>query len=104
MSELSIIKSKLNRRNKHTLDKLSNYIYANCVNTNHWKEIRINLAGRLLESQERGEDSETVIGKNYKAFPSLFQQFIFGGKHFLQQINMCMVLYIMARLEVLVVC
>lgn len=73
MSELSIIKSKLNRRNKHTLDKLSNYIYANCVNTNHWKEIRINLAGRLLESQERGEDSETVIGKNYKAFPSLFQ-------------------------------
>ncbi|MFA9465273.1 MAG: hypothetical protein ACERKN_13395 [Velocimicrobium sp.] len=55
MSELSNIKSKLNRNNKNTLLYLSNYIYANGVNTRVWKEIRIDLAGMLLESQERAD-------------------------------------------------
>lgn len=68
MGELSQIRRQLNRKNKSIFGKVINYIYANGVNTIVWKEIRMDLASMLLESQERGEDSDAVIGSNYKQF------------------------------------
>ncbi|MBF4695808.1 DUF1129 domain-containing protein [Fusibacter ferrireducens] len=68
MREISRIRRQLNRENKNILGKVVNYIYANGVNTIVWKEIRLDLAGMLLENQKRGEDPEAVIGSDYKAF------------------------------------
>jgi|GEM_PF-4348380 hypothetical protein len=68
MGELRKIKSKLNRENKLLLNKLSSYIYANGVNNKVWNEIKIDLAGMLLECQERGGYSQDVIGNDYKEF------------------------------------
>ncbi len=68
MREISRIRRQLNSKNKSVLGKVVNYIYAHGVNTIVWKEIRVDLARMLLESQKRGEDSESVIGSDYKAF------------------------------------
>lgn len=68
MSEVRKIKSKLNKENKQLYIKLLNYIYANGVNTKVLKEIKLDLAGMLLENQERGEDAVTVVGKDYNLF------------------------------------
>ncbi|GAU79319.1 hypothetical protein [Fusibacter sp. 3D3] len=68
MRALSRIRRQLNKKNKSVLGKLTNYIYANGINTIVLKEVQLDLAGMLLESQERGQESEIVIGDNYKAF------------------------------------
>ena len=68
MSELRNIKRQLSGENKSLLAKMSNYIYANGINLKLWKEIRLDIAGMLLESQERGEEAEIAFGYSYEKF------------------------------------
>lgn len=68
MSELSRVRSKLNRKNKKIFSKLSKYIYANGINSNIWNEVRLDIASMLLESQMRGSEAKEVIGDDYKKF------------------------------------
>jgi DNA-binding ferritin-like protein (Dps family) len=68
MGELRKIRTNLNRENKLLLNKLSSYIYINGVNTKVLNEVKLDLAGMLLECQERGDDAQSVIGNNYKEF------------------------------------
>ena len=68
MRELKLTRKKLNPDNKAILYDIRTYIYAKGVNEKILKEIELDVAGMLLESQERGEDAGEAIGEDYKAF------------------------------------
>jgi DNA-binding ferritin-like protein (Dps family) len=68
MRELRLTRKKLNPDNKEILSDIRLYIYAKGVNEKILKEIELDIAGMLLESQERGEDAGETIGEDYKAF------------------------------------
>ncbi len=67
-SELKKATSQLSKENRRILRKMKHYLEACYLNEVVFEETMSDLVGMALESQQRGESLDTVIGMDYRDF------------------------------------